>query len=75
MDVDLEDWGVIDRWMDQVVEGVAQLDLPTAQDYLQLSMPEEDTGVSRTRPFMATMTVGSTHGSLEAEGEALSSFH
>lgn len=58
VDVDLEDWGVIDRWMDAVAEGLLQLELPMATDYLELSMPEEDTGVSRTRPFRAPMTVG-----------------
>ncbi len=57
VDVDLEDWGVIDKWMEEVLQKVLQLDIPVATDYLELSLPEEDTGVSRTRPFTAEMTV------------------
>lgn len=57
VDVDLEDWGVIDKWMEEMLENVLKLEIPVATDYLQLSMPVEDTGVSRTRPFYAKMTV------------------
>jgi hypothetical protein len=57
VDVDLEDWGVINRWMDEVLETIPKLDLPVTTDYLELSMPEDDTGVSRTHPFSAHMTV------------------
>ena len=57
VDVDLEDWGVIDRWMEEVMEKVVTLESPVATDYLELALPEEDTGVSRTRPFSAKMTV------------------
>ena len=57
VDVDLEDWGAIDKWMEGVLEKLVQLEIPVASDYLELSLPEEDTGVSRTRPFSAKMTV------------------
>ncbi len=57
VDVDLEDWGVIDRWMEEVMEKVVTLEIPVATDYLELALPEEETGVSRTHPFSAKMTV------------------
>ena len=59
VDVDLEDWGVIDKWMEEVMECLLQLEIPVISDYLELSMPEEDTSVSRTRPFSVPMTVKS----------------
>ena len=58
MDVDLEDWAVIERWMGAVTQALLGLELPLATDYLELAMPEEETGVSRTRPFRVPMTVG-----------------
>ena len=60
MDVDLEDWPTINGWMDSALEGVAKLDLSTRMDYLDLSVMEEEVGHSRTRPFMAQMTVSTS---------------
>ena len=57
MDIDLEDWPAINGWMDGALEGVAKLELRSANDYLDLSVMEEETGHSRTRPFMSKMTV------------------
>ncbi len=53
----MEDWGAIERWMGGALEKVGSLDIPLLTDYLDLSRDEEETGVSRTRPFMAHMTV------------------
>jgi len=60
VDVDLEDWPVINAWMDSLLESLASLELNTSSDYLDLSVMEEETGHSRTRPFMAEMTVSTT---------------
>ncbi len=57
MDIDLEDWPTINGWMDGALEALGRLDLSSATDYLDLSVLEEETGHSRTRPFMAEMTV------------------
>lgn len=57
VDVDLEDWPTINGWMDTALENVSKLDLSTSTDYLDLSVIEEETGHSRTRPFLAQMTV------------------
>ncbi len=57
VDIDLEDWPTINGWMDGALEALGQLDLSSATDYLDLSVIEEETGHSRTRPFMAEMTV------------------
>ena len=57
MDIDLEDWPAINGWMDGALGGVAKLELKSANDYLDLSVMEEETGHSRTRPFMSEMTV------------------
>lgn len=58
VEVDSEDWGVIEKWMDEVLKRVVQLELPVSTDYLQLSLPEDDDGISRTNPFSSKMTVG-----------------
>ena len=55
--MDLEDWPVIEKWMEGVSEALLQLDLPTAMDYLDVGTQEDETGVSRTRPFSAQMMV------------------
>ena len=56
VDIDQEDWPKISSWMEGVVGEVTKLDLKTDTDYLDLSAVEE-TGHSRTRPFLAEMTV------------------
>ena len=57
VDVDQEDWEAIGLWMKGVVAGVTALELTTATDYLDLSQQTEDTGYSRTQPFMARISV------------------
>lgn len=57
VEVDLEDWSVIDKWVESVLDAVRDLSLPSLTDYLDVSTGEEETGVSRTRPFLARMTV------------------
>ena len=57
VDVDLEDWSLINKWMDAVLDSLVKLDLETRMDYLDLSNQVEESGYSRTRPFKARMTV------------------
>ena len=57
VDVDLEDWPVIDKWMNSVLNKITDLNLTTSIDYLDLSNQKEDNGYSRTNPFTSTMTV------------------
>lgn len=57
VDVDLEDWSVINKWMDGVLDGLVKLDLETKMDYLDLSNQVEESGYTRTRPFISTMKV------------------
>ena len=57
VDVDLEDWPVINKWMDGVLDKITKLNLTTSVDYLDLSDQTEDNGYSRTKPFTSTMTV------------------
>jgi len=56
VDIDQEDWPSINTWMEGVTQEVAKLNLRTEMDYLDLSALE-DTGYSRTRPFLAEMIV------------------
>ena len=58
VDVDLEDWTVINEWEDNVLNQVTKLELTLRMDYLDLSNQAEDVGYSRTKPFMSTMMVG-----------------
>ena len=60
MDVDLEDWPVINKWMDGVLKKITELNLATGVDYLDLSDQSEDNGYSRTNPFTSIMTVNAT---------------
>lgn len=60
MDVDLEDWPVINKWMDGVLKKITELNLATSVDYLDLSDQSEDNGYSRTNPFTSIMTVNAT---------------
>ena len=60
MDVDLEDWPVINKWMDGVLKKITELNLATSVDYLDLSDQSEDNGYSRTRPFASIMIVNAT---------------
>ena len=53
----MEDWPNIDGWMDGVLSSIVTLDLKTGTDYLDLSTSSEETGHSRTKPFMAKMIV------------------
>ena len=46
MDVDLEDWPVINKWMDGVLKKITELNLATSVDYLDLSDQSEDNGYS-----------------------------
>ena len=57
VDIDQEDWPSIEGWMEGLLERVAELELRTEMDYLDLSAAGDETGHSRTRPFMAPMTV------------------
>jgi hypothetical protein len=57
VDVDLEDWPVINKWMDGVLNKITELNLATSVDYLDLSDQSEDNGYSRTNPFTSIMTV------------------
>ncbi len=57
VEVDLEDWSVINGWMDGALQAITALELHSDTDYLDLSVLEEETGHSRTRPFLAEMTV------------------
>lgn len=57
VDVDLEDWPVINKWMESVLDKIKKLELKTNMDYLDLTNQTEDTGYSRTKPFTAAMTV------------------
>lgn len=60
VDVDLEDWPVINKWMVGVLDKVTKLELTTDVDYLDLSNQTEDTGYSRTKPFTSVMAVSTT---------------
>ena len=57
VDVDLEDWSVINKWKDGVLDKIMKLELTTSIDYIDLSNQTEDTGYSRTKPFISTMMV------------------
>ena len=57
VDVDLEDWSVINKWKDGVLDKITKLELTTNIDYIDLSNQTEDTGYSRTKPFISTMMV------------------
>lgn len=59
VDVDLEDWPVINKWMDGVLNKITELNLnlTTSVDYLDLSDQSEENGYSRTYPFTSAMTV------------------
>lgn len=59
VDVDLEDWPVINKWVDNILNEVTKLELTTSVDYLDLSNQTEDSGYSRTKPFTSTMKVSS----------------
>ena len=61
VDVDLEDWPVINKWMNGVLNNITDLNLATSVDYLDLSDQSEDTGYSRTNPFTSTMTVNAVY--------------
>ena len=60
VDIDQEDWPSIEGWMEGLLERVVGLDLKTEMDYLDLSSVGEESGHSRTRPFMAPMTVSTS---------------
>ena len=51
--------------MEGLLERVVELDLKTEMDYLDLSYVGEESGHSRTRPFMAPMTVSTSTRSCE----------
>jgi hypothetical protein len=55
-DVDMEDWTVINKWLDRVIEYLKDADLTVAMDYIQHGDITEDL-YSRNRPFMATLKV------------------
>lgn len=59
VDVDLEDWTVINTWMEGVLDKITELELTTCIDYLDLSKQQyyDDDAYSRTRPFTSTITV------------------
>ena len=63
VEVDQEDWPVIDSWIAAVSSSLLGLPLTTAVDYLDLSSQggEGEGGFSRTRPFTSTMTVRQSH--------------
>lgn len=52
---------MINKWMDGVLNKIVELNLATAVDYLDLSEQNEDSGYSRTNPFISTMTVNDVH--------------
>ncbi|KAJ8312637.1 hypothetical protein KUTeg_010010 [Tegillarca granosa] len=57
-DVDMEDWSVINRWMDKVVQYLSeQSSIETRMDYLDLSSLDDDSIPSRHNPFMAVLKV------------------
>ena len=55
--VDMEDWSIIDQWMDCVLEYLYQhvIDLPVTMDYIVPVV--KDGGYDRNTPFMATLKV------------------
>ena len=57
VDVDQEDWQAIGSWMGGVVSGLQGVGLQSRSDYLILPDSSTEEGFSRTRPFMATLTV------------------
>ena len=60
VDVDQEDWTAIEGWMRAVVEATFTMELNTTVDYLDLTgLGGEGSGHSRTKPFMAQVTVSS----------------
>jgi len=61
-DVDLEDYGVIDRWSAAVVEKLGKIELQGQEDYLwpKVSSYKEKDTYSRKRPFFAKLTIKDT---------------
>lgn len=55
-DIDQEDWALIKEWMGAVLSALKQVELDCRHDYLSLDITD-DTGFSRTRPYMGTLTV------------------
>ncbi|OWF41745.1 NADPH oxidoreductase A-like isoform X2 [Mizuhopecten yessoensis] len=56
-DVDVEDWAVINCWMDSVVEYLKSCDLCVCMDYLQITADQSSEGHDRHNPFMAVLQV------------------
>ena len=57
VDIDQEDWPAIHHWVGGVVSGLEGVGLQSHLDYLSVSNGTEQTGFSRTQPFMATLSV------------------
>ena len=55
-DIDQEDWGTINKWMDDVTSSLSALSIESRQDYLVIERFEE--GYNRNKPFMARLKVG-----------------
>lgn len=55
-DVDMEDWSIINKWMDKVINYILSAKLTTSLDYIQHGDITEEL-YSRTRPFIATLIV------------------
>lgn len=53
----MEDWSVINEWLDKVVDYIQTADIDIRQDYLDLSDLEESTEHDRHHPFMAKLKV------------------
>lgn len=56
-DVDMEDWTIIDSWMDDIISYIQSCDLRVDMDYLHIVADGADDGYDRHRPFMATLKV------------------
>ena len=58
-DVDMEDRGVVQSWLNQVVQILFTLETPVGFDYLDvLAVSQGDGQPDRNKPFMATLKVG-----------------
>jgi hypothetical protein len=56
-EVDMEDWSVINEWLEKVVYYIQTANIEIRQDYLDLSDLEEGTEHDRHHPFMAKLKV------------------
>ncbi|KAH3889663.1 NADPH oxidoreductase A-like [Dreissena polymorpha] len=56
-DVDMEDWTVINKWLDSVVHCLTTMYIPSQLDYIQHGSITVEDHYSRKTPFLATLKV------------------